>query len=103
MKTRSNTSLQEQKSKDPTSRIFTDTTGWVDKNLHLDWSRVYSIFDNDDFYAIPHDQHAYAKIRNSQLHCIATQPPFMPYTDLVKCALDYANPKEKSFDDNTQH
>ena len=65
MKTRSKTALQEQKRKEPNSRIFTNTTRWVDENLYFDWSRIYSIFDNDDFSAIPHDQPAYAKIRNS--------------------------------------
>ena len=65
MKNNSKTTLQEQKSKDPNARIFTNTSGHVVEILHLDWSRIYSIFDNDDFSAIPHDQLAYAKIRNS--------------------------------------
>ena len=71
MKTRSKTYLQGKKSKDPISGIFSDTTSCTDETLHVDWSKIYSIYDNDDFSAIPHDHLAYAKIRNSQLHCIA--------------------------------
>ena len=67
----------------------------------MDRSIIYAIFDNDDFSAIMHEKPSYAKISSLQLDCIAARPPFMPYTDLVKWALDHAIPKEWSFDDHT--
>ena len=45
--------------------IFTDTSGHVSKVIHLDWSRIYSIFDNDDLSTINHDQLSYVNIMNS--------------------------------------
>ena len=98
--TRSKTALQEQKGKHPNIGIFIDTSGHVSETLHLDWSRIYSIFDNDNFSTIPHDHPAYAKIRSSQLHCIVAWAPFMPYTDPVKWELDNVNPNEFSFEDH---
>ena len=97
---RSKTALQEQKSKYPNVEIFTDTSGRISENLHLDWSRIYSIFDNDNFLAILHDQLAYIKIQSSQLHLIASRPLFMPYIDPVKWALDHVNPKDCVFHDH---
>ena len=47
------TVLQGQKSKDPNARVFTDTSGRVFETLHLDWSRIYTIFYNEDFSIIP--------------------------------------------------
>ena len=99
-KTRSKTALQEQRSKDPNARIFTDTSGQISKNVYLNWSRIYSVFDNDDFLAIPQDQLACISIKSSQLHPISTRPAFMPYTDAVKWALDHAKPKERVSNDN---
>ena len=69
--TRSKTALQKQKRKDPNTRVFMDTSGRVFKTLHLDWSRIYSIFDHDDFLIIPHDQPSYERIPSSQRHLIA--------------------------------
>ena len=91
--TRSKTTLNEEKRKDPNVGIFTNTSGRVYETLHLEWSRIYSMFDNGDFSAITHDQPAYAKISNSQLHSIAVRYPFMPYTNLVKWELDHEIPK----------
>ena len=65
MKTRSKTALQEQKRKDPNAGISTHTNGHFAETLLLDWSRIYSIFDNDVFSAIPHYQPSYAKNRSS--------------------------------------
>ena len=98
--TRSKIALQEQKNKDPNAGVFIDTSGHVSKTLHMDWSRIYSIFDNDEFSPISHDQAAYAKIRSSHIHCIASRPLFMPYTDPVKWELDYTISKELSFDNH---
>ena len=99
--TRSRNSLQEKKRKDPNANLFNDTSGCVSRTIHLDWSRIYSIFDNGKFSTIPHDQLAYATNRSSQLHCIADRPPFMPYTKPFKWELDHAIPKDRSFDDHT--
>ena len=52
-------------------------------------------------YSVTHDQLTYERIWSSQLHYIASRTPFMPYTNLVKWALDYENHKECSFNDNT--
>ena len=83
--------LQEQKIKDPNGGVFSDTSGYVSNSLYVDQCRIYSIFDRDDFSSVTNDQHFYINIRNSQLHCIATRPAFMPYTDPVKWALDHVD------------
>ena len=82
--TRSKIALNEQKSKDPNVGIFSDTSGRVSETLHMDWSKIYLIFDNDEFSAITHDQQAFVNINKSQLHCIAARPPSMPYMGSVK-------------------
>ena len=68
--------------------------------MHLDCSWIYSIFDNDDFLAIPHDQPTYIRIQSLQLHLIAAKPPFMPYTYPVKWALNHAKPENRVFNDH---
>ena len=57
--------LQEQRSKDPNAGIFIDTSGRVFENVYLNWPRIYLVFDNDDFSAIPRDQLAYISIKSS--------------------------------------
>ena len=84
--TRSKMTLQEQKIKDPNAGVFTDTSGYVFDFSYMDWCKIYSIFDSDFFSSVTNDQHFYINIRNSQLHCIAVRPAFMPYTDPVKWA-----------------
>ena len=91
--------LQEQRSKDPNAGIFINTSGQISKNVYLNWSRIYSIFDNDDFSAIAQDQLDYINIEISQLHLITTIPTFMPYTDAVKWTLTHAKPEEQVFND----
>ena len=91
--------IQEQKIKDPNASVFTDTSGYVSESSYVDWSRIYSIFYSDDFSSVTNDQHVYMNIRNSQLHCIATRPPFMPYTDLVMWALDLVDLNQWMFND----
>ena len=91
--------LQEQKNKDPNAVVFTDTSGYVSETSYIEWSRIYSIFYNDDFSCVDHNQPAYLHIRNSQLHRVAAIPPFMPYTDPVKWALAHVDPKEGIFHD----
>ena len=95
----SKTALQEQKNKDPNADVFTDTSGYVSESLNIVWSKIYSIFDNDEFSCVDHDQLAYLQIRNSQLHRIACRPRFMPYTDPVKWALDHIETKQGIFHD----
>ena len=60
--TRSKSALQEQKNKDPNAGIFTDTSGYVSKSLIIEWSRIYTIFNNDDLSSVDHDQLAYLQI-----------------------------------------
>ena len=62
------TDVQEQKIKDPNANVFTDTSGYVSDTSYVDWSRIYAVFDTDDFSSIAHDQAFYMHIRNSQLH-----------------------------------
>ena len=85
--------------KDPNVGVFINISGHVSDTLYLDWSRIYSVFDNDDFSSVTHDQAAYLQIRNSWLHCIVARPPFMPYTGLVKWPLDHVDPKGRMFHD----
>ena len=98
-KIRSKKALQEQRSKDPNAEMFTDTTGRISENVYVDWSRIYSIFDNNDLSAIPQDQPAYINIKSSHLHLISARPSFMPCTNAVKWALDHAKPEERVFND----
>ena len=74
----SKTSMQEERSKDPNAGVFTDTTRRIFENQYLDWSRIYSVFNNDNFSSIPHDQLAYIRIQSSEIHLIAARPPFIP-------------------------
>ena len=92
--------LQEQRSKDPNAGIFTDTSGRISENVYLNWSRIYSFFDDDDFSTIPEDQLSYISIKISQLHLNASRPAFMPYTNVVKWILDHAKPEERVFNDD---
>ena len=91
--------LQEQKIKHPNASVFTDMSGYVSESSYLDWSRIYSIFDSDAFSSVTNDQHFYMNIRNFQLHCIAARPPFMPYMDPVKWALDHVDLNQRIFND----
>ena len=88
---RPKTTLQEQKIKDPNAGVFTNTSGYVSESSYVDWSRIYSIFYSDYFFSVTNDQHFYMNIRNYQLHYIAARPPFMPYTDPVKWAMDHVD------------
>ena len=89
--TRSKTTLQEQQIKDPNAVVFTNMSGYVSDSSYVDQSRTYAIFYSDDFSSIGHDEAFYMHIRNSQLHCVVERPPFMPYMDPVKWALDYVD------------
>ena len=95
--TRSKTTLQEQKNKDPNAGVFTDTSGYVSESLNIEWSKMYTSFDNDEFSCVDHDQPAYVQIHNSQLHRVAARPPFMPYTDPIKWELDHVDLKQREF------
>ena len=86
--------------KDPNFGFFSDTSGRFTEIYQIDWSRIYSIFYNDDLSDIQNDQSAYQKIRDSSLHVIAAIPPILPYTDPVKWIMDNENPKYLSFNDN---
>ena len=55
----SKTTIQEQKNKDPNAGVFTNTSGYVSETSYIEWSRIFDIFDNDDFYYVAHDQPTY--------------------------------------------
>ena len=71
----------------------------MSQSLIIEWSRIYTIFYNDDFSSVDHDQLAYLQISNSQLHRVGSRLPFMTYTDPVMWALDHVDPKEGIFRD----
>ena len=85
--------------KDRNFGIFSDTTGRVTKTYQIDWPRVYSIFDNDDFSDIQNDQSAYQRIRDYGLHVIIVRLAILPYNDAVKWIMEQVNPKYHSFND----
>ena len=66
-------SLQEQKNKDPNASVFTDTNGYMSESLIIEWSRIYTIFNNDDLSSVDHDQLAYLRIYII-LSCITLVP-----------------------------
>ena len=64
--------------KDLTFGVFSDTSGRVSETYQLDWSRIYSFFDNDDISDIRDDQPIYKKIRDSSIHVISERPAILP-------------------------
>ena len=87
--------------KDPNFGVFSDTSSWVTKTYQLDWSRVYSIFDNNDLSDVHSDQLVYERIRDSGLHMIAARPAILPYNDVVRWIVDHTNVKYHSFNTST--
>ena len=83
--------------KDPNFGVFSDTSSHVTKTYHLDWSRVYSIIDNNDLSYFQSDQIGYERIRDSFLHMIVSRPAILPYNDVVWSIIDHANVKDHSF------
>ena len=98
--TRSKTNVKEKNNKDPNFGIFLDSNGCVSETYHLDWSRIYSIFNNDDFSGIQPDHSTFMNIRKSQLHAIETRPSLMSYIDTEKWIVYHANPLDYSFTDH---
>ena len=94
--------LNQKKRKDTNVGFFIDTTWQVSETLYLKWSKIYAIFDIDDFSSITHAHRAYAKIRNYQLHCISARTSFMSNTDPIKWKINHENPKKRCFNENTQ-
>ena len=70
--------------KDPNFGIFSNTSGKVTETYQIDWSRIYSIFDNDDFSDIQEDRSAYQRIKDSGIHAIVARPVILPYNDAIK-------------------
>ena len=83
--------------KDPNFGVFYDISGRVSETYQLDWSRVYSIFDNNDLSYFQGDQLIYERIRDSGLHMIAARPVILPYNDAIRWIIDHANLKYHSF------
>ena len=100
--TRCKSTHKDMLKKDPNFGFFSDTSGRVTETYQIGWSRIYSIFDNDDLSYIQNDKTAYQKIRDSGLHAIAARPSILPYTDPVKWIVDNSNPKDRSFNDNAR-
>ena len=86
--------------KDPNFGIFSDTSGRVIETYKIDWPRIYSIFDNDDFLDIQEDQMTYQRIKDSRIHAIAARLAILPYNGTVKWIIEHANPKDRSFNDS---
>ena len=85
----------------PNFGVFSDTSVQVTETYQLDWSRVYSFFDNNDLSYFQGDQLIYERIRDSGLHIIAARPVFLPYNDAVRWIIDHANLKYDSFNTST--
>ena len=83
--------------KDLNFGVFSDTSGGVFENYQLDWSWVYSIFDNNDLSYFQSNQLVYERIRDSGLHMIVARPAILPYNDAVRWIIDHANLKDRSF------
>ena len=83
--------------KDPNFGVFSDTSSRVNETYQLDWSWVYSIFDNNDLSDFQDDQLIYERIRDSGIHMIAARPTVLPYNDAVRWIIDHASPKDRSF------
>ena len=54
--TRCKSTHKDMLTKDPNFEFFSDTSGRVTETYQIDWSRIYSIFDNDEFLGIQHNQ-----------------------------------------------
>ena len=87
--------------KDLNSGVFSNTSGRVSETYQLDWSRIYSIFDNNDLLDFRDDQPIYERIRDSDIHMIAARLVVLPYNDAVKWIIDHTNPKDCSFNNST--
>ena len=99
--TRSKNLQKDMFTKDPNFGVFSDTSSRETKTYHLDWSRFYSIFDNNDLSDFQSDQIVYERIRDSGLHMIAARPTILPYNDVVRWIVDHANVKYRSFNTST--
>ena len=95
--TRSKHIQKDMFTKDLNFSVFSDTSSQVTKTYHLDWSRVYSIFDKNYLSDFKSDQLVYERIRDSGLHMIAARPTILPYNDAVRWIIDHANVKYLSF------
>ena len=98
--TRCNNLQKDMLTKDMNFCVFSDTSGRVSETYQVDWSRIYSIFDNDDLSEIQSDQLAYLRIRDSGIHSIAARPAILPYNDVVKWIIEHTNMKYHSFNRN---
>ena len=87
--------------KDPNFGVFSNTSVRVSETYQLDWSKIYSIFDNDDLSYIQDDQPIYKRIRDSGIHMIATRLTILPYNNAVRWIIDHANRKYHSFNNST--
>ena len=87
--------------KDPNFSVFSDTSGWVNDTYQLDWSKIYSIFYNDDLSDFQYDQPIYKRIRDSSIHMIAARPAILPYNDAVRWIVDHSYPKYRYFNNST--
>ena len=87
---------------DPNFGVFSDTSGRVSETYQLDWSKIYSIFYNDDLSNFQDDQPIYKRIRDSSTHMIVERHSIIPYNDAIIWIIDYANPKDHYFNNSTR-
>ena len=95
--TKSKNLQKDMFTKDPNFGVFSATSSRVTETYHLDWSGVYSIFDNNDLSYFQSDQKVYERIRDSSLHMIAARSAILPYNDAVRWIIDHTNVKNRSF------
>ena len=70
--------------KDPNFSVFSDTSGRVSETYQLDWSQIYSIFENNYLSDFQGDQLIYERITDSRIHMITARPTVLPYNDAVR-------------------
>ena len=99
--TRSKNLQKDMFTRDPNFGVFSDTRSHVTETYHLDWSKVYSIFYNNDLSDFQCDQKVYERIGDFGLHMIAARPTILPYNDVVRWIIDHANVKYHSFNTST--
>ena len=78
---------------------YTDTRG--SHTPCLNWDRIYTILNSDDFFEFQNEAPIYQNISNSHFHVIATRLMILWYTELVKWVIDFVDlPTSTSRDAN---
>ena len=94
--------VDDLKMRDPNFSFYFDIDAWVFDTLCLEWARIYTIFDNDEFYELNDEASIYQNISNPQFQAKATRPATLQYTNLVKWVIDLENILTITFKETNQ-